>query len=354
MSSIRRDFCFYVTNCNFLCYLKRLIMKTFLSKSRYFLQAGVVAAGLMVGSSSFALTLPAVTNCGYPAPYTNLLCYTDAASGTKLYVGSEHDDFISYSLNAMKQYSSNFGYTSLSEWTNLPTFGSGQIVKLFTFNESNNGGFPDATTGTNDNPPEVTGGDATAPKDGQYLGYWPEAGSVTVKDLKDYLGAGMTTPVFGFDLNSDTLFLNGYLEVKTSGGVSRDIFSFDNTWNSDYDPTSYVTALENQTVTWFDPNNTSAGCDQTTHICTMYVDNNTGSGKPDFFAYAPTFDLNNFNDDDRLYFTWYMQGDKINGEELSLTNLVTPPNDVPEPGVLSLLGLGLMGIAYSRRKNIKA
>ena len=88
----------------------------------------------------------------------------------------------------------------------------------------------------------------------------------------------------------------------------------------------------------------------------MNVDNNTGSGKPDFFAYAPTFDLTNYDDSDRLYFTWYMKGTKINGEELSLTNLITPPsnNNVPEPGVLSLLGLGLMGLAYSRRKSTKA
>lgn len=330
-------------------------MKSAFLKSKRLLQVSAVALGLMSASSAFALALPAVSSCGYPAPNDNLLCYTDPDSGTKLYVGSEHDDFISYSLNAMKQYSSNFGYTSLSAWTSLPSFGSGQIVKLYTFNNSQNGGFPDATTGTQDNH-DVVGGDATPKNDGQYLGYWPESGVVTVKTLKDFLGAGMTSPVFGFDLNSATLFLNGYLEVKTAAGASRDIFSFDNVWNSNYDKDSYVTALEKQTVPWIDPNNTSSGCNQITDVCTMNVDNNTGSGKPDFFAYAPTFDLTNYDDSDRLYFTWYMKGTKINGEELSLTNLITPPsnNNVPEPGVLSLLGLGLMGLAYSRRKSTKA
>lgn len=331
-------------------------MKSLVSKSKRFLQTGAVAIGLMSASSVFALALPSVSSCNYPAPYGNLLCYSDPVSGAQLYVGSSHDDFISYSLNALDQYSKNFGYTSLSDWSNLPSFGSGQIVKLFSFNNSNNAGFPDATGGTGDNQQPSTDGDQTAKNDGLYYGVWPTGSTtVTVGTLKTFLGAGNTSPVFAFDLNNNaSLDLNGFLTVTTAGGTLRDTFSLDNMVNDAYDAGSFVTALASQTVQWFDPMNTSSGCNQTTHICTMDVVNNVGSGSPDFFAYAYNLDLTKYNDTDVLGFALNMKGLTAGGEELALTNVITPPNDVPEPGALSLLGLGLMGLAYSRRKNSKA
>ncbi|MDO9164553.1 MAG: PEP-CTERM sorting domain-containing protein [Rhodoferax sp.] len=327
-------------------------MKTHFKTIKSILRASVIAVGLLSASSAFALALPTATSCGYPAPNDNLLCYT-SETGARLYVGSSHDDFISYSVNALDQYASKFGYTSLSAWSSLPPFGSGQIVKLFSFNNSNNGTFPDATTGTGDNHNPSPTGDQTPKNDGQYYGDWPVGSVVTVAQLKAFLGAGYTTPVFAFDLNNTTLQLNGYLQVRATGGVSViDTFGFDNITNSDYDPLSLVTALAAQTVTWYDPLNTSSGCDfGGTGICTMVVDNNVGSGKPDFFAYAPTFNLYNYADTDELYFTMYMNGLVSGGEELALTNVITSPNNVPEPGVLSLLGLGLVGIAFSRRKS---
>lgn len=333
-------------------------MKSAFLKSKRLIQAAAVAVGLMSASSAFAIALPAVSSCNYPAPYGNLLCYTDPASGAKLYVGSSHDDFISYSLNALDQYSKNFGYTSLSGWSSLPTFGSGQIVKLFSFNESNNGSFPDATGGTGDNQKPSPTGDQTVKNDGLYYGVWPTGSTtVTVAELKTFLGAGNNSPVFAFDLNNGaTLDLNGFLTVKSAGGTLLDAFSLDNIVNSEYDKDSFVTALATQEVQWYDPSNTSAGCNQATHICTMIVDNSVGSGKPDFFAYAYAFDLTKYADTDKLGFALNMKGLDSGGEELALTNVITPPNNnnVPEPGVLSLLGLGLMGLAYSRRKSTKA
>lgn len=332
-------------------------MKTMCSKFKGLLQIGAVAAGLMSAGSAFALALPSVSSCGYPAPNDNLLCYTDPASGARLYVGSSHDDFISYSLNALDQYSDKFGYTSLAGWSSLPPFGSGQIVKLFSFNNSNNSGFPDATGGTGDNQQPSLDGDQTAKNDGLYYGVWPTGSTtVTVADLKAFLGVGNNSPVFAFDLNNGaTLELNGFLTVTTAGGTLRDTFSLDNIVNSEYDGGSFVTALATQVVPWYDPLNQSAGCDYgNTGICTMTVINNVGSGKPDFFAYAYNLDLSKYNDSDVLGFALNMKGLDAGGEELSLINAITSPNDVPEPGMLSLLGVGLIGLAYSRRTFVKA
>lgn len=282
---------------------------------------------------------------------SNLLCY-EPSPGVKIYVASQHDEFISYSVNALQTLTNSFGYTGLSEWSNLPSFGSGQIVKLFSFNNSNNGTFPDATGGTGDNPPS-SDGDQTANHDGLYFGEWPFGTSdfVTVAELQTFLGSSLFTPIFSFDLNNrKDLLLNGQLQVRAAGGATLDTFAFDNVFNGAYDQGSLVLAQDTVTVQWIDPTNTSSGCNQVTDLCTMLVDNNTGSGKPDFFAYSPTFDLRNYADSDRLYFALRMSGLDGGGEELALTNLLTPPGtNVPEPGVLVLLAIGLAGVSAARR-----
>jgi hypothetical protein len=315
---------------------------------------GMVA--LLVGTSAYALTLPSVTSCGYAPPYDNLMCYTAPETGGRLYVGSTHDDFLSYSSNNLSMYANikdangNYVYTSLSEWRNTPSFGSGQIVKIFSFNSSNNGGFPDPTIGTNDNK-SAPDADLTAKGDNNYQGEWPVGTTVTVGQLKAFLGTGANTPVFTFDLNelAPGLDLNGYLRVTTATGTKT--FAFDNTFNHAYDQESLVHALRTQTVVWYDPIVCPAA---TGFICSVDVDNDVGSGKPDYFTYALGFNLYNYADSDTLYFFMNMVNIDSGGEELAITNMVIPGTQVPEPASLALLGLSILGLSMVGRKKISA
>lgn len=312
------------------------------------LRTASLVSAFVATSSVQALTLPTVTNCGYGGSLSNLLCY-EPSPGVKIYVASSHDDFISYSVNALQQLTNSFGYAGLSDWSNLPSFGSGQIVKLFSFNNSNNGGFPDATGGTGDNQNPAPDGDQTPKNDNQYLGEWPYLANVTVAELQAFLGGSLFTPVFSFDFNNTfntDLSLNGLLEVRRDG-LTIETLAFDNIVNSEYDAASLVTAQAEVVVEWFDASNTSAGC--VAGFCSMTVDNNDGSGKPDFFAYAPSFDLTDYLPSDVLYFKLYMLGLDAGGEELALTNAVNVPGEVPEPGVLALIGVALAGLGAARR-----
>lgn len=379
---------------------KRTGMKIFKNT----LAGGIVIAGLST-SSAMALTFPEVTACSYdtviitdPNDLTGLvddsstpgqlLCYRPVGSdaSTEIYVASQHDDFISYSANALKQLSALYPDDPvLAEWANLDPQGSGQLLKLFTYNQSNNQDFPDQTTGTNDNDNGSSGAypttnymwdtDQTVRGDTLYYGTWPNSGEMITIGQLEQSGDQL---VFVYDLNDETLLVSGKVEIWAEGttpGVDDPIslFAFDNIFNSDgllgawdggdLDLTNplnayrMVAAIPEVEVEWYDP----VLCADTGNICSIMVDNNVGSGKPDFYGIiAPEllFDFGDYADNDFMTVTLSLAllnergGDPGSGggEELSLL-VAEGEGSVPVPAPLAMLGLGLIGLAYSRMRS---
>lgn len=294
--------------------------------------------------AAVVIMLVCIGFAGQAPAYTILPDPTQTYDGIP--VASHHDDFWSYSAKLCDSLQDE-GYLSSDLGDFQFTTGTGGLdVLLYTgaVGQNNQGVGPGGAYNF-ESPAINSGGSATA-----YEGTWgagiQKNGPVTVGQVLDYLHAfnpAYNIPVFYMDMNqtgeSPDLDFVGMVYLTDERGEIKHVWAFDNVQqdgDGDFDPGAWVYAPGEITLT---------GSSETLYS----VDNNKGSGKPDFIAYAPTMDLSLY-DPSWLFVTEFrFQGLNDGFEEIFLTGMVAPPT-IPEPATMLLLGSGLIGLAAAGRR----
>lgn len=261
-------------------------------------------------------------------------------------VAIQYDDFYSYSAALLTEFGfEGFDYSS----------GTGTLDLILM---TGAGGASNLNTGAGgvfnfEDPMPSSGGGTSA-----FAGTWgagvQDNGPVTVDNLYNYLiatyGPTASVPVFTFDMNqtgnNQDLSVVGKVSIvdPNNGGAVIDAWYFDDIDNGVFDQDAWVFAPGNTVV---------AGTSGTIYD----VDNNLGSGSTSFIVYAPTMNLANYLNLGYLFVGDFWLMDLNNGfEELFLTGAFAPfdpenpPDPIPEPGTLLLLGGGLMGLGFYMRR----
>ena len=194
---------------------------------------------------------------------------------------------------------------------------------------------------------------------GSFDGTWGQGITGTVGALQSLLTIGGTAyqPLFVFDHNenqqSPNLLISGRVSVYR-GGVLLQEFSLDTVANGSYDIDSRVTSCGSPSV--------GQNPDLPLGECNIAVDTpsdstyrweTNGSGKPDYFAIFPSFNLydNTLLATDSVVVQMSLRDMNPGFDELALAGyLLDTPNQVSEPGTLALAGLSLCLVAGIRRR----
>lgn len=180
----------------------------------------------------------------------------------------------------------------------------------------------------------------------------------TVGAMKSVLGSSI--PVFYFDHNEGGGGANAVANLRASGRVAiYNGLTLVKEWALDavsdgiFDPTAYITSCDTFTIGGGAAPNPPCDFGGTSTSGTEYViDDNTGSGKPDFFLLANGLNLDDYDPNFKVVVEMHLRD--LNGgfEELGLMGgqfLAA----VPEPSTMASFGLALLaagGLIRPRRR----
>ena len=187
-------------------------------------------------------------------------------------------------------------------------------------------------------------------------------GGGTVGGMRNYLNsltsvANSLQPLFVFDHNENNSGSN--LRVTANVIVGGQSFSFDSTANNTFLATDYVTSCG--TVSIGPAPNATASCPIPfpTTSGTTYSWGSNGQGNFDYYALFTGLDIwsNSYTASDLFKVEFHLRDLDAGFEELAIGgyNFYTaqPPINVPEPGSIALVGLGLCALSLVSRRRVK-
>lgn len=159
---------------------------------------------------------------------------------------------------------------------------------------------------------------------------------------------GCVNDLFGTDFsNGEELYKNDFVDGFTDG---TDSGSFSDSYQMLWTDFKNIDDLKDPTggtLSWI------SGEDNI--ICgECYIAVKDGNNDPRYYFFDLSFGSSlvpqGWDGKEDLVFSGFWSGDGENGAISHITIWGNPSVSVPEPGTLGLLGLGLMGMAYSRKK----